>query len=251
MPASKSTDIVHVAATDHRILKIPESQASARLSPAEVDTPLRLVNGDHSGTGDSESLGREMGIALTFEAGTYTNIQLGKQINLRALHLLDRALAERPDDFEVKRLRARALALAGRRREAVDLQREILKIAPSYEQVLEEFIQYTIELRDPRPALAPAAQAVALNPGSSDLRERLAYLLCQVKDWNGALRESRESLRLNPFRRFARMFLIESLLHRNDAAGAEVEAAKLFRLHPDERSALEQWYAEKRKSQGR
>jgi hypothetical protein len=251
MPASKSTDIVHVAATDHRILKTPESQAPARPSPAEEDTPLRLVNGDHSGAGDSESLRREMGIALTFECGAYANTPLGRQLGLRALQLLDRALAEQPDDLEVKRVRARALALAGRRREAVDLQREILKAAPSYEQVLEEFVQYTIELRDPRPALASAARAVALNPGSSDLHERLAYLLCQAKDWNGALRQSRESLRLNPFRRFSRMFLIESLLHRNDAAGAEAEAAKLFRLHPNERYALEQWYAEKRKTQGR
>jgi hypothetical protein len=251
MPASTNTDIVHVAATDHRILKTPESQESARPSPPEGATPLRLVNGDDSGAGDSEPLGREMGIALAFEAGAYANTPLGRQLGLRALHLLDRALAEQPDDFEVKRLRARALALAGRRREAVDLQREILEIAPTYEQVLEEFTQFTIELRDSRPAIAQAARAVALNPGSSDRHERLAYLLCQAKDWDGALRESRESLRLNPFRRFARMFLIESLLHRNDTAGAEVEAAKLVRLHPNERSALEQWYAEKLKSQGR
>ena len=47
------------------------------------------------------------------------------------------------------------------------------------------------------------------------------------------------------------MFLMESLLHRNDTAGAEAELARLLGLHPKEQDALEEWYAEKRRSQVR
>jgi len=251
MPTSTGTDITHVATTDHRILRTPESRTAALPAPAEGDTPLRLVNGDHSGAGDFESQGRELGIALTFEGAGQPDTPWVRQLGLRALNLLDEALAERPDDLEVRRMRAWALALAGRRREAVELQQQILKVAPSYERVLEEFIQFSIQLGEPRPALAAAAEAVTLNPSSPDLRERLAYLYTQSQDWSGAMRESLESIRLDPFRRFARMFLIQCFLHQNDAARAEAELATLIGLNPNERDGLERWFAERRKSQGR
>jgi hypothetical protein len=126
-----------------------------------------------------------------------------------------------------------------------------LKAVPSYEQVLIEFFQFTIELGEWRPALAPATEAVALNPSSPELHERLAYLYTQSQDWSGAMREALETLRLNPFRRFARMFLIQSFLHQKDASRAETELATLIKLNPEERDSLERWFAEKQRSQGR
>jgi predicted CXXCH cytochrome family protein len=250
MPALTGRDIAHVATTDHRILRNPQNQTPDQFRQFDSNAPLRLVNDDDPASSMIESPERELGIALTFEGGAYPNTPEGRELGLRALKLLEVALAERPDDLEVKRMRARALTLAGRRRAAIEQQREILKVAPSFEQVLEELVQYTIETKDYQLALTPAAEAASLNPMSSDLHERLAYLLCQVRDWNGASREAHESLRLNPFRRFARMFLTEVLLQQYDRAGAEAELARLLKLHPNERGALEEWYAEKRRSLG-
>ena len=88
-------------------------------------------------------------------------------------------------------------------------------------------------------------QPLALNPTSSDLHERRAYLFSQAQNWSSVSSESRESLRLNPFRSFARMFLIEAMLHRQDMAQARAEFARLLTLNPDHRDALESWYAEK------
>ncbi len=248
LPARAGKDIVHVATTDHRILRDSESQTVEPAPAATFDLPLRLVNNDHRGSGPMNSPDRELGIATALEGGGYPNTPAGKELGLRALKLLDSALAERPDDLEVQRVRARALILTGQRRAAVELEQRILKSAPNYEQVLEDLIQYAVELRDPRRAFAAAATAVALNPSSSDLHERQAYLFCQAQNWTEALRESRESLRLNPFRRFARMFVVEALLHLYDGAVAEAELGILQRLFPDQRESLERWFAEKRGS---
>ena len=44
-----------------------------------------------------------------------------------------------------------------------ELQQQILKVAPSYERVLGEFIQYAIELRDSgRPSLQPRGPSRSL-----------------------------------------------------------------------------------------
>jgi Tetratricopeptide repeat len=248
MPTSTSSDIAHIAITDHRILKTPDSQTADQAVPAREDSPLRLLNGNDLGADKFESRGRELGIALTFEGEGLPFTPQVRQLGLIALDLLDKALFRRPDDLEARRMRARALAIAGRHREAISLQQQILKVAPSYEQVLDEFVQYSIELREFRKALAAAAEAVAINPSSPGLHERLAFLYSQTKDWDGVMRESRQSVRLDPFRRFARMFLIESLLHGNDVAGAEAELATLVGLNPNERAGLERWFAEKRKN---
>ncbi len=248
MPAAPKTDIIHVATRDHRVLRAAESQAAAESAPSRPDGSLRLLNPPQPGAGKPESSARELGIAMTLEGGDYPESPATRQLGVRALQLLDRALAESPEDLEVKRFRARALSLAGRRRAATELQQQILRTAPSYEQVLDEFILYAIQIKDYRPALASVETALALNPVSPDLHERLAFLSCQLQDWSRAVREARESLRLDPFRRFARMFLVEALLHGNEKNEAQGELTKLYKLHPNERGALDEWYAELRSS---
>jgi tetratricopeptide (TPR) repeat protein len=248
MPTLTSTDIAHIAITDHRILKTADSQTAPPAVAAEQGAIIRLLNRDDLAADNVESSGRELGIALTFEAEGLPSTPQVRQLGLRALELIDKALARRPDDLEATRMRARALAIAGRYREAIGLQQQILKLAPAYEQVLDELVQYSIELGEVRTALAPAAQAVVINSSSAALHERLAYLYSQTNDWDGAMREARESIRLDPFRRFARMFLIESLLYRNDIAGALAEQARLVGLHPKQRAELGRWFAERRRN---
>ena len=248
MPALTSTDIAHIAITDHRILKTAESQTASPAIGVEAGAGIRLLNRDDPGADDLESAGRELGIALTFEGEGLPATAQVRKLGLFALDLIDKALARRPDDLEAKRMRARALAIAGRHREAIGLQQQILKVAPAYEQVLDEIVQYAIKLGEVRTALGPAAQAVVINASSAAFHERLAYLYTQTKDWDGAMRESRESVRLDPFRRFARMFLIESLFHGHDVAGAEAERAILVGLYPNLRAELERWFAEGRRS---
>jgi tetratricopeptide (TPR) repeat protein len=252
MPMSASTDIVHIATTDHRIPRFPGAQVAEPAAPREAtESPLILSNGDSLGPEPLESLGRELAIALTAEWQGLPDTPQVKQMGSLALDLLDRSLANQPDDLIALRSKAQALALSGRRREAMQLDESVLKSAPSYELALDDVVSYAIALGDAQAALAPARQAVAANPGSAAFRERLAYVDLQRDDWSGALREAREALRLDPFLRFARMFVIQCLLHQEELKHAEDEFLALIKLNPSQRESLERWFAGKRRSHGR
>ena len=157
MPGSGGTDIAHVATTDHRVLRNPENQTASqaadrgRRSAATAQRlPIGVRGGGFAGTGTGNRFDiRRRGTSQ------YT---IRKATRPPRPEAPDKALAERPDDLEVSAAGA-CTGTCGAGREAIELQQQILKLAPSYEQVL-EIVQYTIELRDYRPALAPAAKAV-------------------------------------------------------------------------------------------
>jgi tetratricopeptide (TPR) repeat protein len=163
------------------------------------------------------------------------------------LAALDKALAEHPDDLVACRMKAQALAYAGRHAEAFQTAGSILKSTPSYELLLDDYTSYAIDLRNFQAALESSKRTVALNPWFAVSRERLAFISMQCQDWNGARHEAREALRINPFLRFARMFLVQCLLHDNDTKAAANEFATLVKLHEGEREVLERWFAEERR----
>ena len=249
MPTKTGTDIAHVAVTDHRILKTPGTESSSSPVPVATRSPLVLLNGDSLGPREIEGLNRELGSALTFEAEWLKDAAMRKRLAYLALALLDRAGAERPDDLFLERMRARATAIQGKLAEAIKLDERVLQSAPDYEQVIDERVQYAIELGELRPAMEYARRAVAMNPWSAGLHERLAHLEMREKHWEAAIRESHEALRLDPFRRFARMFLIQCLLHTdNDAARAREEFELLTGLFPGEKASLQAWFANEQKT---
>jgi hypothetical protein len=245
MPKTTTFDVVHVATTDHRILKSPAS-ALAEPDRPSGGLPLILLNGDHLGRDELDALGRELAIAIALEGPRLPNTPRTREIVPSVLSTLDGALAKRPDDLLALRMKAQTLALSGRRRQALSLALAVVNAAPSYEAALDQYLAYAIDEGDARAALEPARRAVALNPWSWAFRERLAYVWTQHERWDLALDESREALRLDPFLRFARMFMIQCLLRQNNVKQAEQEFAKLIKIHPDQRQSLESWFAEQR-----
>jgi hypothetical protein len=247
MSRSKSCDIVHTAITDHRILRTPRVQA-ASLRRAAPGLPLVLLNGDNLSRDELGSLGRELAIALALEGPRLPDSPEARKIGAFVLTQLDRALAQRPDDLLARRMKAQALALSGRRAEALRVVESALRLAPSDEKALDQCLAYAIDEGEVRGALKPAREAIAINPWSPIFHERLAHLLLERRDWDGALRQSREALKLNPFLRFARMFVIECFLHLKDFKHAEEEFATLIKLNPSQRESLTQWFAEQRRN---
>ncbi len=208
--------------------------------------PLVLLNGGATGS-EQIGLGRELAIALAAEAPRLPDLPAVRPLKSKIMSMLDNVIAERPDDVLAKRLKAQALAIGGRRPDAIALLGSVVQAAPSYEQALDDLLTYALDQEDVPAALAPAHQAVALNPWSSVFHERLAYVLLERQDWDGALREARHSLAINPFRRYARMFVVQCFLHQKDLAHAEEEFATLVKLHPDQREFLTMWFAEWRR----
>jgi Flp pilus assembly protein TadD len=243
MPVSSSVDIVHIATTDHRILRSPGNQQVVSPASPHAGSPLRLLNDDGTSSAGIEALSRELGIALTFEGEGLPDSPQVRQLGYLALAYLDKALAERPNDVLVQRSRAKALALLRRHKEALQIEEMVVKSAPSYEQALDECVLNAIELGDHRTALPFAERSIAINPWSAGLRERLAYLRVQTHDYGGAVHEAREALRLNPFLSFARRFLIESLIHQDELKGAKQEFNTLLGLSPADRDSLGRWFS--------
>jgi hypothetical protein len=249
MPMASSFDIIHIASTDHRILRSPQTRM-AEPDPADLELPLVLLNGDETSSEGLETLQRELAIALMAEVRGLPDAPPVRRMGSLALGLLDQALAHRPDDLVARCAQAEALALLGRHREAIQLDQAVLESAPSCEQVLDDALSYAIELGDPQAALALARRSVSLNPGSATFHERLAYAHLQRRDWGEVLKESRAALRLNPFLRFARMFVVQCLLHQHDLQRAEAEFANLTGLNPTQRESLGRWFAAQRRSAG-
>jgi tetratricopeptide (TPR) repeat protein len=249
MPMSSSSDIIHIASTDHRIPRTPPTRM-ADPDPADTGLPLVLLNGDETGSEGFESLQRELAIAVMAEVRGLPDTPPVRLMGSRALGLLEEALAHRPDDLVARCAQAEALALLGRRQEAIQLDQAVLESTPSCEQALDDALFYGIELGDHQAALALARRAVALNPGSATFHERLAYAHLQRRDWGEALQESRAALRLNPFLRFARMFVVQCLLHQHDLQRAEEEFATLTGLNPTQRESLGRWFAAQRPDAG-
>jgi hypothetical protein len=249
MPRSQSLDIAHTATTDHRIVRAPAA-TSAEPTRAPAALPLVLLNGDGLGRTGLESLGRELAIALTAEGPRLPDTPQVRQMGSFVMERLDRAVAVRPEDLVARRMKAMAMALMGRRAEAIREVESVLRSAPSYEKALDECLSYAVDAGDIATARSHAAQAVAADPWSAVFHERLAFVSVQDGDWGKALDESRAALQIDPFLRFARMFLVQSLLHRNDRGHADEEFAILIGLNPGLRGSLEGWYAEHRRAIG-
>ena len=245
MKRSETIDIAHAATTDHRILRMPPTpETMAR--PVAHGIPLALLNGGSLSRQELHSLERELAIALASEGVLPRSMPQVRAIGPVVLSLLEKALEKRPDDRAALRMKAQTLALSGRVPEALQVMRNALKTAPTDEKALEQYLAYAVDLRDIVGAVEPAQRAVAANPWSSVLHERLAFFYVENGEWPSALRESREALQKNPFLRFARMFAIQSLLHQNDRQHAEEEFALLTKLHPDQRQSLETWFRDQR-----
>ncbi len=245
MPKSSTFDIMHVATTDHRIMRDPQA-ATPEAERAASGLPLTLLNSEAGGPKDPDALGRELAIALTSEWRDRPDAPGVRQSASLILALLDQALAKRPDDLAARRMKAQALALSGHRTDALRLIDSVLRSDPTDERALDQYLVYAIEQGDLQNALAPARRAVHVDPWSATFHERLAYLCVESQNWGEALQEAREALRLNPFLRFARMFLIQCLLHDEHIEHAQQELTTLIELNPSRRESLEHWFTEQR-----
>ncbi len=245
MPVSQTVDAVHIAVKDHRFLREPNAGSTAPIRSRSL-FPLVRIGADVDSE-NREALDRELAIAVTAQAKWLSNSPQMRKVGSLVLAALDKALAEHPDDLLANRMKAQALAFAGRHAEAFQIAGSILKSTPSYELLLDDYTSYAIDLRNFQAALEPSQRAVALNPWSAASRERLAFISMQCQDWTGARHEAREALRINPFLRFARMFLVQCLLHDEDAKAAANEFATLVKLHEGQREMLERWFAEVRR----
>jgi Tfp pilus assembly protein PilF len=231
MPRSKSFDIPHVAMTDHRVLRRPESdgsQASAGHSMAASaghSAGKRLLVPFHQSLMTAEERDdakRELAIAYSRD---------GPDGAALALPWLEEALAERPDDVPAWQARGVALGWLRRPEEGLAAFQKALALAPSHELLLRESAQGAALAGKRDLALEYWQRAISVNPWRSDYRASLAQLYLENREWARAAEACRAALRLNPANLQVREWLVQSELSlgNQEAARGEMAILQSFR----------------------
>jgi hypothetical protein len=250
MPRIDSSDIPHVAVSDHRIPR--QAGGPPRmlegLSPSGLGLgarragklPLVLFPQEPVDPEDADS-SRDLGVAMTTLATRAPD--LAKPLCLVTLPYLERAVRRWPEDLPAREALAYALSLQGRNREALAVCQATLEQVPEREASLELAARLARRLGDRETALSYWRRAAAVNPWSSRYRIERARLLAEQHQWPAVQEECQTLLRRNPANVEARLLLAAALTHRGDPAQARAELETAAGLDPNRRDELWGWFA--------
>ncbi|MGP0068921.1 MAG: multiheme c-type cytochrome, partial [Isosphaeraceae bacterium] len=122
MPRLKTSDIAHVAATNHRIPR--QAGEENHPSTGTAEGPLVLFHRDFTDSRQRAEAGRDLGVALS---------KLGRGSGALALPLLDAAVRWRPDDLDAWQARGTVLGQVGRFEDGLSAFRTALAQDPDRE----------------------------------------------------------------------------------------------------------------------
>jgi Flp pilus assembly protein TadD len=239
MPRVNSSDIPHVAISDHRIPRhpggVPRMLEGKPLQASADGLPLVLFPQERVDAADAETA-RDLGVAVTTLA-TRAPAQ-ARSLCLVTLPYLERAVRQWPDDFPAREGLAYALSIQGRNREALDVCEHTLAQAPDREASLELSARLAGYLGDPDTALARWRRAALVNPWSSRYRVEAAKLLAERRQWSDVRQECRAVLQRNPANVQAHLLLAAVLARGGDPAQARIELETAAGLDPAQQDEL-------------
>ncbi|MDR3632206.1 MAG: tetratricopeptide repeat protein [Isosphaeraceae bacterium] len=243
MPRSTTRDVIHVAGTDHRILRrrgeipAPTGTADASGMPL-VDFHHNLLESEDA----RREMRRDLGVALGSGAWEFRNMPRGAALARLSLSLIVPALGRRPDDVVAREIKGVSLWLLNRDAEALLEFEAVLQAAPLREGALVSSAALLSQLGRTDEAIARWRRALAVNPWLSSRQLPLARLLGLRGEWKEAAAVCREALRLNPASPEARKLLVECYLEAGDAESARAEFQTLLALDPPDREMLIRWF---------
>jgi predicted CXXCH cytochrome family protein len=244
MPRSGSSDIVHTAVTDHRILRKPETDGVSRQPPRLPPGEAPIVNfHERYLAADDKDSARDLGIALVRMSRAHPDDR-GELCRL-ALPLLEAAVATWPEDVTAHENLAYALWSQGRTKEAFEAYQAVLRKVPQREQSLLDAATISEQLDQEDQAIDLWRRAATVNPWSALAHYRLARLLAQRQQWDEAIAEGSKAVRILPSVIEQRVLLIDCYLRagRKEKARAEFTAIEI--LNPTELDVLRRWFAER------
>ena len=239
LPSERSSDVIHTAITDHRILRRasqPDRAPAAGSQPSDGQRHMvvfhRELMNEHERAVAQRDVG--VGLAITYE---------WPESATEALPLLDAALLRRPDDATAWESKGIVLGRLRRRDEALAAFQTALAQEPNRESTLMHAAYQAGFAGRRDDAIAYWRRAVAINPWRELYHAELAILLSQVRDWRGAADESRAAIRLNPARVQTRQLLVRCELHLKNRDAARKEFQTLLGFDPPNRDELIRWLA--------
>jgi tetratricopeptide (TPR) repeat protein len=235
MPALPSSDILHNAATDHRIPRRP-GEAPRERPTSEAKETLRLFHEGLLATDEERAdVRRARGIALAEKLMRPTTPRQRQDTAREALVLLSQAIDATSGDAAAARAESFILDEVGRRADAFTLLMNALETSPRHEGLLENAAADALNLRRAADAVSLAQRLVAINPSSADHQSLLAEACAQSHQWPAALAAAREALRLDPSHPNARSVLVDVYLQTGQPSRARREAETLQILDPAQR----------------
>jgi tetratricopeptide (TPR) repeat protein len=253
MPRGGSSNVNHLAITDHRVPRRPGRPAVACPEPGP-DAPTLVAFHRALLPADDEELKRDLGVALIDLASLATDLggkAVTDHLSKQALPLLDQATARAPDDVPALEARGFALFAQGRPDEALGALEAALAKAPDRELAL-TFAARVARARG-RLDLAEtyARRLVEKYPQVAAHQYRLAVLLAQRKAWPEARRAAEAAVRADAFHAESRALLIAACFETGDRGRAEAEFEALGAIQPDYQEKVRPWFAERlRRAEG-
>ncbi len=246
MPRGSSTDVVHAAITDHRIVR--SSERPPRLEPTlkPGDIPLLHFHRHLLDGGDPE-VPRDLGIAVVMSAKAVDHGPLQQRICQRALPLLKTALDRDSRDLAALESIAFAHWKLRQFKEGFHAACQALTVQPRREVALELAVEIAEEMGQGKEALAHAKRLLDLNPWNSSNHFRLARLHAGQEDWPQAEQHARNALRVDPFDTDARLLLVSRHVAFGDRAQAQADFEAIVALKPAHLVKLRAWFAERMK----
>jgi tetratricopeptide (TPR) repeat protein len=242
MPRLDSSNVVHVAITDHRIMRKPDAGGAKAKALGPGRTPLvPYRSGPHAPAAVERD--RDFAIALADEC-----VRSGAPAGLwQAVETqLDRVSDMWPADSQVWIARSRVYGARGNGRRAIDAANTAVELVPESEVALIQLAGAAMAADDFATAIHAAGTLIALNPSSADHRQTRATAYFSLNDWAQAESDCRAALAIQPVRPNARFMLAVCLHQRGDAAGGRRELDLAIKLtpSPEMRDKLSRWYAE-------
>lgn len=242
MPSFSAADIVHAAATDHRIPRIasPDTQEQ-RLSDEDEKQSLEPFHPYRPE--DEAEVQRDLGLALL---KMMQSNELSPESNsVRAEMLLAGAVRHDAEDLPAWEALGLTLLMRHRGAEGLAALEHVLHHDANRETALTAAATLAWNLGHKEESLAYWKKAVAVNPWLPNYRRALTQVLLQLGQWDEARSSCRAWLRLEPMSLEARQAWIDLLLREDKTTEARAEFALLEALNPPNLSALRTWFNER------
>ena len=242
MPRSDSSNVAHVAVTDHRIPRRPTPAAPRAKVLAAGQLPLVPYRpGPHAPAPAERE--RDLAVALGDHcARTGAPPDLFGLVELR----LDRALRTWPTDGAAWVSRSRVHTARGDSVRAIETARKAVKLNADSEVALIQLAAAAVAAEEYDAAIRAADRLIALNPSSADHRLTRATAYFSLRDWERAEADCRAALEVQPVRPNARFMLAVCRHRRGDPVGGHRELNLALKLtpSPEMRTTLTGWYAQ-------
>ena len=239
MPPYGTSDIVHVASTDHRIPRRPDQADAPDDRTADSSALVSLFHHDRLDERDPEYR-RDLALALAAVAEKKDGPV--EAAGRAADPLLDEAVRNFPDDLPALEAKGRRALLAGRMADALAPFESCLARAPDRGIALAGAAYASHVLGKDEASLGYWRRFVAVDPWSTVGRAGLADTLASRQQWAEAQDQAVEWVRLAPQNPEAHKLLIRLRLKTGDRDGAEADLKTLKALQPGFERDLDHWF---------